>query len=601
MSSTLLLLTFIVGCGEADGPVDPGNGAGEIQPLEFSRLNPTPVRGEFRAVHSAGGTHVAVGADGIIAVRPAGESEWRNVTSPTVEDLTAVRMQDAQFGLVVGADGGWKTDDGGRTWRRADEVRGMLDVELHGGRGVMAGGSKVLRSFDVSEWNTNTLDEFDFRDLDFTASGLLYAVGLGTFARSQDGGDSWSSATGPPDIDDLAHVAFIDNVLGVVAQPQRIWHTSDGGITWDRTLILTSDLRSLQLDDDGIGFALTADREVYKTTDAGRSWTLEATDFTDPFMESMFALGESEWLFVGEQGFVALTDDGGGTLDIISSAIRFSLAEPVFATPSIGLLLGFPQDARPLIGRTTDGGLSWQFEPSLHASPKRLELLGPELGVLMDAGSLFAKTTDQGLTWSDASPIAQSGMSFNGLELLDARTWLACGDNLTIMRTEDAGQTWGFAHFDLESGNPLFDLDFFPGTAVVLAINPDGLMRSEDGGQTWGDLELDLSWGGGRRIVCLGEQTAISAFLEIVRTTDQGRTWNTVLVPGADIQDLAFVDELRGIAVDSRGVHYETLDGGLSWRSTRAAFNFTTGVAFRDASSTVTTGEDGSLVLGLRP
>jgi photosystem II stability/assembly factor-like uncharacterized protein len=113
-------------------------------------------------------------------------------------------------------------------------------------------------------------------------------------------------------------------------------------------------------------------------------------------------------------------------------------------------------------------------------------------------------------------------------------------------------------HFDLESGNPLFDLDFFPGTAVGLAVNPGGLMRSEDGGQTWGDLEPDLSWGGGRRIVCLDEQTAISAFLEIARTADQGRTWNTVLVPGADIQDLAFVDELRGIAVDSRGVHYES-------------------------------------------
>lgn len=198
VSVGLAMLMLIAGCGGGDSPVDPGNGGSEAAALEFSDLNPRPVRGEFRSVHSAGGTSVAVGDDGVIAVRPAGESAWVNATSSNVENFTAVEMLDEQFGVAVGEDGGWDTVDGGRTWNRADEVRGMRDIALRAGVGVMVGGSKVLRSLDLDTWNTSTHDEFDFQSIDFAHDGLLYGVGFGTLARSTNLGQNWIPVTGPP-------------------------------------------------------------------------------------------------------------------------------------------------------------------------------------------------------------------------------------------------------------------------------------------------------------------------------------------------------------------------------------------------------------------
>ena len=389
-------------------------------------------------------------------------------------------------------------------------------------------------------------------------------------------------------------------VEGIVAERQRLWLTTDGGISWLDVLTLPSEIRNLQLEDDGTGFVMTADGEIFRGSNRGRDWTRIATELGKPFSETMYARGAIEWILVGENGFVAETKDAGASLQVVSSGIRFNMAEPSFASPQVGVSLGYPVDSGPLIGRTTDGGVSWNFEPSPLLQPVALEFLDSSIGVLLDESGLVMRSTNQGLSWTDASPIAQF-TSFHRLALLDARTWLACGENSAIQRTEDAGQNWRIVNADLDGGLPLFDLDFFPDTSVGLAINPDGVFRSEDAGRSWGALEEDLSWGGGKRIVCLDQQTAISGFHEIVRTTDQGRSWITVFTPANTIRDIAFFDALHGIAVDSGGIHVRPSDGGLSWRPARAAFDVISGVAFRDQNSTVSVGEGGTMILGSRP
>jgi photosystem II stability/assembly factor-like uncharacterized protein len=121
----------------------------------------------------------------------------------------------------------------------------------------------------------------------------IYAVGdRGTFMKSTDGGDTWSinNSVGSPDNSETGNLQtrplytgwFFNANTGFVAgqsissTPGYISRTTDGGITWSYVQYSNTGgtIRKMHFINSNTGFMTgNANARLYKTTDAGLTWT----------------------------------------------------------------------------------------------------------------------------------------------------------------------------------------------------------------------------------------------------------------------------------------------------------------------------------------
>src|SRR6185369_13835158 len=112
--------------------------------------------------------------------------------------------------------------------------------------------------------------------LDPANPSIIYAGGS-QLARSTDGGRTWQ-VTSPPGV--FLEVTFLAVVPGapsvvLAGMSSQILRSTDGGLTWSAAFVGISPLTALLADPRLPGTAYYADGSgLYKTTDAGRSWTL---------------------------------------------------------------------------------------------------------------------------------------------------------------------------------------------------------------------------------------------------------------------------------------------------------------------------------------
>ena len=96
-----------------------------------------------------------------------------------------------------------------------------------------------------------------------------YAVGgNGTFLKTTDGGNTWSSSSIAP-YNPLSEVHFTSPTNGYINNTGGIYHTTDGGISWSPQQINpVSTIYKIAFANDSLGFALS-DNAIYRTSNAG--------------------------------------------------------------------------------------------------------------------------------------------------------------------------------------------------------------------------------------------------------------------------------------------------------------------------------------------
>ncbi len=179
--------------------------------------------------------------------------------------------------------------------------------------------------------------------------------------------------------------------LGVVTEPRRrrpvTLVTSDGGKSWN-LLPLKETGMSLFFLHEGAGWMISDKKHIWKTTDAGRTWTQVPLSGIRTTPLRVFFLDESRgWLLCAEKQVYA-TADGGRSWQPLEAASRPDLPAErslytwaTFAGRQIGLITGFSRgpERRSLVppwmdpesiplGRpptdamllhSTDGGATW--------------------------------------------------------------------------------------------------------------------------------------------------------------------------------------------------------------------------------------------------
>jgi photosystem II stability/assembly factor-like uncharacterized protein len=187
-----------------------------------------------------------------------------------------------------------------------------------------------------------------------------------------------------------------------------------------------------------------------------------------------------------------------------------------------------------------------------------------------------SRSTDGGVSWTrlpggfeaDFVAVAPSDP-----RVIYAGTGEGCfsGFEGTLYRSADSGATWTAV-----TGGP-FDLDINPADPNrLVALNCGNLVRSTDGGRTWTDLPGTIAPNFTPHILARGVNNRATIYvvfaseggsIQILRTTDDARSWQTLNTPDFYGPHDFVVDPLdaRHIYLVAGSGFYASANGGNSW------------------------------------
>ncbi|HEY3393741.1 MAG TPA: YCF48-related protein, partial [Lacipirellulaceae bacterium] len=297
----------------------------------------------------------------------------------------------------------------------------------------------------------------------------------------------------------LADIFFADRMNGwAVGDRGVIWHTADGGATWQQQA-------------SGVWCHLNA---VY-FIDSRRGWV---------------AGGENRPHARSSQGVVLQTIDGGATWSAAPNLHLPLLSRIKFFNPNVGVAVGAGSAVHPSgVFVTHDGGANWQPLPADKAGHWSAgDFLDDQAGAVAASAGEFATIAQHRVKHS---PLAMPSMrAAHAMRLVaPAGGWLV-GDGGLMMTTADLGHTWQSPPGDLpQDAAEHFDFHALAvqGEHIWIAGSPGtGLFHSPDGGKSW-------------QAFATGQRTPIRAltFIDtqhgwaagdlgcILSTRDGGQTW----------------------------------------------------------------------------
>ena len=291
--------------------------------------------------------------------------------------------------------------------------------------------------------------------------------------------------------------------------------------------------------------------EVWWTADGGARWT--------PAPLPPPARGWGNWF----------RDDSGG-VDVGAPSF---FGPPSAATVVVPVALGRSSLA---IERSTNGGRTWaiasQVElgltPQAATAAEWFEALGPDQWLVAAPTQIFS-TSDDGEHWD----VTRSPLDLHAPVFFTSFSHgFVQGSGVTMAwETADGGRDWVpeglpaslYGAAEAQMGQPLSTVAS-AGPGLLGAGGNAGLYLSRDGGQTWAHA-LGPEFPVDRLDLVSPEVAFALAGGELLRTTDGGSRWGTVLQPpGGAALSVDFWSAEAGIA-ETDGPYFVTYDGGAHW------------------------------------
>lgn len=333
-----------------------------------------------------------------------------------------------------------------------------------------------------------------------------YAAGPGHLFHTQDGGNTWQDVSPEPSSPFLSRAYLNAQTAWELVsqtdiqtndQPGTLYRTDDGGKTWDSTTVPFSDQvyltflnaqqgRAEKVTVCGAG---TCEARFYQTSDGGRTWSLMPMSNPDGPEQ----LPPATVHILANDGFTFQN----------TSTIWFG-GNDCCAYPYADLSVsrdngGTWQQLRlPLPERNPDSGIAdfiglpvfFNSKDGIFAAS--YEGIHPETtDPYQDYDMVTYITHDGGLTWV-ANPAILKGnfilYQVHFVSLKDA--FVLCGQNLCA--THDGYKNWQVIHsnlvFNPEDNRPLVSFDFISarlGWAIVGTPEHNQLYKTTDGGTSW--------------------------------------------------------------------------------------------------------------------
>ncbi len=335
-------------------------------------------------------------------------------------------------------------------------------------------------------------------------------------------------------------------------------------------------LHDVQFVGSKIGYAVGAHGAILKTGDGGRSWQLVPSGTTSSLHSICFLTDQVGWVagrevvpFAGlDAGVLLFTENGGQTWQPLARDQLPALSFVKFFGLEEGVAVGQPSASSPSgILKTSDGGKSWQPVAGTVAHPWRAAaFLDSELGMVGGHEGRLSLIAGEQLLASKLPP--QGLRSIRAVALQHDDTGWIAGDGGLVLKTSSGGVVWESPSVmlpeELRNGMDFRAVEMRK-DSVWLAGSPGSVIwHSPNGGRSW-----QRQWTGqpsplhAIRFSNDAQGVAVGDFGVIVRTEDEGRTWQTVR--GADRRAAVLSMQARPSQVASSWV--AKLSGEQGYRS----------------------------------
>ena len=273
----------------------------------------------------------------------------------------------------------------------------------------------------------------------------------GAIFHSSDGGATWNRQQSGTDLT-LSAIYFVDDSHGwAVGDEGTILLTSDGGKTWlSQKSPVPFFLLDVQFIDKQTGWIVTERTTILHTTDGGTSWEIQFQD-QDYMLKAISFCDSMHGWAVGEYGFIYHTADGGMTWE--HQAGRFGwdeetgeiiggnyLFDVVAMDPSNAWAVGIDG----YVTRTIDGGKTWERITTTIPATHLLGITSDKKGGILICGeSALFVSADGGRTFSQRSgdPVITYGW-FNSATVSPDGRMIAAGKEGWVYMTADYGKLW---------------------------------------------------------------------------------------------------------------------------------------------------------------
>lgn len=215
---------------------------------------------------------------------------------------------------------------------------------------------------------------------------------------------------------------------------------------------------------------------------------------------------------------------------------------------------------------------------------------GPSTAVAGGWGGAMLRTTDAGLTWSVVSEASWSQLMVTTIAMRGQNGIATAAYDTRF--TADGGQHW----YSGPQDSFVAEGAAYAPDGTLVKVGGTSVRLSSDDGMTWRNATFDsgftslsrvafnsagvgIAVGVGQGLVSSGNTGAI------VRSTDSGATWSTVVTTGAPVSSVAFASDSVVVVTDWLGNFWRSTDAGLTWiaQSSGVGHALTT-VAFPSAS-----------------
>lgn len=400
----------------------------------------------------------AVGWNGKIIKTTDGGQNWIEQTSPTTAPLMSVFAVDESTAWAVGTNDGvhgtmiktangvdWTIQNPGTT----GHLSGVTAISrTHawavGSDKALSSTAIITRTTDGVSWTSQSiLEGGQLKGVSAADETHAWAVSnYGSLFATTDG-DTWVQQT-PPNSASLNGVCVFDTQTAwAVGNYGTVIRTTNGGATW-RLLSSEMDLvinnTDIKMVDNTTGWVVGYENgsvwgRIYKTTDAGFSWTRQDTDHTITHLYALTAVNGSTAWATGYKGYTWKTTDGQTWIQQV--------------TPTESGMSGISAADKNTVWQVGGGGLIWKTESggafTVQLSPTGYDLravhaLSPTKAYVVGENGTILKTTT-GTSWSLQTISPPTIDHFNSVFAIDANTAWAVGTNGIIYKTTD-GANW---------------------------------------------------------------------------------------------------------------------------------------------------------------
>ncbi len=389
-----------------------------------------------------------------------------------------------------------------------------------------------------------------------------------------------------------------------------IYKTTDGGLSWDLKDMShlipppsnynTWWFKAMDFPTQNIGYIITPDTFVLKTTDKGETWNRIGSfgsyySFYDvDFPPGNFQVGYIAGIISGSPIILKTTNGGIGWISQttpISNRVLWAVHFPVNADTGYVVGGGTYYDTLGVLLKTTNGGQNWVelTSPNPAYAYRSVFFCNNNIGYAsggiatsLNWRGIIIKTTNGGTNWqvvyNNAGEFV-TGLYFLTPSLGFAFVIPAGGGTYSsvIKRTTDGGVSWTSIvppqrcshYYNFEFSFATQQIGYGVGSDYNINFQNGRIFKTTDGGTSWFSIRKGPTYANLYAVdFPENDQTGyvVGDSGCVLKTTNGGATWIRQFTgTGLRFRDVDFVNNQIGFAVGENGIFFKTTDGGNNW------------------------------------